>query len=77
MRYPCIYERAAQEHARDASLTEVSVRPSPLSATRRIVEAVFSFTNRNTDFTEKVFTRVDVSEEFPFLVTKLSPYYER
>jgi hypothetical protein len=31
---------------------------------------------RNTDFTEKFFSRLDVTEEFPFLVTKLSPYYE-
>ena len=26
---------------------------------------------------EKVLVRVDVTEEFPFLVTKLSPYYDR
>jgi hypothetical protein len=49
----------------------------PLSATRKIVEVIFSYTNRNTDFTEKFFVRVDVTEEFPFLVTKLSPYYDR
>jgi hypothetical protein len=26
---------------------------------------------------EKFFARVDVTELFPFLVTKLSPFYER
>jgi hypothetical protein len=26
---------------------------------------------------EKFFPRVDVTEEFPFLVTKMSPYYDR
>jgi hypothetical protein len=26
---------------------------------------------------EKFFVRVDVTEEFPFLVTRLSPYYDR
>jgi hypothetical protein len=26
---------------------------------------------------EKLFTRVDVTEKFPFLVTKMSPYYDR
>ena len=36
-----------------------------------------SHTNRNTDYTEKHFVRVDVTDEFPFLVTKLSPYYDR
>ena len=48
-----------------------------LSGVRRIVEVIFSFTNRQTDVTEKFFVRVDVTEEFPFLVTKLSPYYDR
>jgi hypothetical protein len=26
---------------------------------------------------EKFFARVDVTEEFPYLVTKMSPYYDR
>jgi PatG Domain len=77
LRYPAIYARAAEEFARDSSLTAVEVRPSPLSGTRNIVEAIFAYTNRNTDFTEKFFVRVDVTEEFPFLVSKLSPYYDR
>jgi hypothetical protein len=77
MRYPAIYATAANQFARNASLTSVDVRPSALGGTRRIVEVVFSFINRNTDVTEKFFTRVDVTEEFPFLVTKMSPYYER
>ena len=55
----------------------MEVRPSPLSSTRNIVDVIFSYTNRNTDFTEKFFVRVDVTEEFPFLVTKMSPYYDR
>ena len=33
--------------------------------------------NRATDVVEKQFLRVDVTEEFPFLVTRLSPYYDR
>jgi PatG C-terminal len=77
MRYPGIYAKTAEEFARDFSLTGVDVLPSPLSGTRKIVDVIFSYTNRNTDFTEKFFVRVDVTEEFPFLVTKLSPYYDR
>jgi len=77
MRYPGIYAKAAEEFGRDFSLTGVDVRPSPLSGTRRMMDAVFSYTNRNSDFTEKFFVRVDVTEEFPFLVTKISPYYDR
>jgi hypothetical protein len=36
-----------------------------LSGTRNIVEVVFAFTNRTTDFTKKSFVRVDVTEQFP------------
>jgi hypothetical protein len=77
VRYPNIYARAAEAFAADFSLTSVEVRPSPLSGIRKIVEVIFGFNNRNTDFAEKSFVRVDVTEEFPFLVTKLSPYYDR
>jgi cyclic patellamide precursor peptide PatG len=77
MRYPGIYAKAAEEFARDFSLTGVDVLPSPLTGTRKIVDVIFSYTNRNSDFTEKFFVRADVTEEFPFLVTKLSPYYDR
>ena len=77
MRYPAIYAKAAEEFGRDFSLTGVEVRPSPLSSTRNIVDVIFAYTNRNTDFTEKFFVRCDVTEEFPFLVTKMSPYYDR
>lgn len=77
MRYPGIYAKAAEGFARDFSLSGVEIRPTPLSSTRNIVDVIFAYTNRNTDFTEKFFVRVDVTEEFPFLVTKLSPYYDR
>jgi PatG Domain len=77
MRYPAIYAKAAEEFARDFSLTSVEVRTSALSGTRNIVDVIFAYTNRNTDFTEKFYVRVDVSEKFPFLVTKMSPYYDR
>jgi len=77
MRCAAIYATAAEQFARNASLTGVEVRPSALSFARRIVEVVFSFTHRATDVTEKFFTRVDITEEFPFLVTKMSPFYDR
>jgi hypothetical protein len=77
VRYPAIYALAAEAFGRNSSLTGVEVRPSRLSGVRRIVDVIFSFTSRETDVTEKFFVRVDVTEEFPFLVTKLSPYYDR
>jgi hypothetical protein len=77
IRYPALYAKAAEEFAQNSSLTAFEVRPSSLSVTRKIVEVIFSYTNRQTDVTEKFFVRVDVTEEFPFLVTKMSPYYDR
>jgi hypothetical protein len=43
----------------------------------RIFDVIFTYTYRETDVDERYFVRVDVSEEFPFLVTKMSPYYDR
>jgi hypothetical protein len=77
VRYPAIYATATDANARNLSLTAVEVQPSRLSSVRQIVNVVFSFTNRQTDVVEKFFVRVDVTEEFPFLVTKMSPYYDR
>ncbi|MGH9445645.1 MAG: hypothetical protein ACRD3O_07965 [Terriglobia bacterium] len=77
VRYPAIYAKVGECFGINCSLTALDVQPSALSSTRKIVDVVFSFTNRNTDVTEKFFCRVDVTEEFPFLVTKLSPYYDR
>jgi len=77
VRYPAIYATVAEAFGRNSSLTAVEVRPSDLSGARKVVKVVFSCTNRNTDVIEKYFCRVDVTEEFPFLVTKMSPYFDR
>jgi hypothetical protein len=77
MRYPAVYARAAEAFGDNFSMSDVQAYPSPLSSTRRVIEVVFSFTNRSTDFTESYSVRVDVTDEFPFLVTKLSPRYRR
>jgi len=77
VRYPEIYGTAAGRHRENSSLTAAEARPSRLSGVRNIVDVIFSYTNRSTDVMEKYFVRVDVTEEFPFLVTKLSPYYDR
>jgi hypothetical protein len=76
-RYHAIYATTADAHGRNSSLTAVEVRPSRLSGVRRIMDVILCFSNRQTDVVEKYFTRVDVTEEFPFLVTKMSPYYDR
>ena len=77
VRYPSIYARTAEAYRGNSSLTAVETRPSRLSGARKVLDVIFSYTHRQTDVTEKYFVRVDVTEEFPFLVTRLSPFYER
>lgn len=77
VRYPAIYAKAGECFAANSSLTGLDVQLSRLSGVRKIMDVIFSFTHRSTDVIEKFFCRVDVTEEFPFLVTKLSPYYDR
>ncbi len=76
LRDPGIYARVAECHARDLGLTAIEVRPWRLSALRKIVEVLLTFTHRKNEFVEKYCARVDVHEEFPFLVSKMAPYYE-
>jgi PatG Domain len=77
VRYPAIYATAAEAHGRNAALASVDVRPSRLSGMRKVVDVIFAFVNRATDVTEKFFVRVDVTEAFPFLVSKMAPFYDR
>jgi PatG C-terminal len=75
VRYQAIYSHTAAMFSRDYSLTAIEVQPSTLSGARKILEVVLTYTNRKTDVDDRYFIRVDVTNEFPFLVTKLSPYY--
>jgi PatG C-terminal len=77
VRYPAIYATAAEAFGRSCSLRAIDVRTSRLSSIRKIMDVIFVFTNRNTDVSDKFFVRVDVTEEFPFLVTKMASYYDR
>ncbi len=77
VRYPRIYAAATEQFQRNSSFTGVEVLLSRLTGSRSIVDVIFSYRHRETDVVEKQFVRVDVTEEFPFLVTKLGPYYDR
>jgi PatG C-terminal len=77
VRYPRIYAVSTEQYNRNFAFTGVQVTPSRLSGVRKIVDVVFSYTHRETDVVEKQFVRVDVTEQFPFLVTKMCPYYDR
>lgn len=77
VRYPDVYHKVAQADRDEASLASVDVRPLARSTTRKAVEVVFAFTHRRTNVTEKFAIGVDVEDEFPFLVSALSPYFDR
>lgn len=77
VRYPRMYAVATEQADRNFGFTGVEVLRSRLSGVRSIVDVVLSFRHRETDVPEKQFVRVDVTEEFPFLVTKMGPYYDR
>ncbi len=77
VRYDAIYATAAEAYGRNASLSGVEAHTSRLSGVRNIVDIVYAYTHRETDVTEKYMVRVDVTEEFPFLVTKMQTFFER
>ncbi|GAA4630417.1 hypothetical protein GCM10023196_055700 [Actinoallomurus vinaceus] len=77
MRYPEIYVRTARAFAEDFSLSGVDVRRSPLGGARTVVDCIFTYTSRRAGFTEKAAVSVDVTDELPFLVNRLSTYYDR
>ncbi|HSF51176.1 MAG TPA: hypothetical protein VLA74_10490, partial [Nitrososphaeraceae archaeon] len=77
VRYPGYYEKTTQMYEQESSLTNIEVRPSRLAGTRKILDCIFTYKNRKTDVDEKYFCRIDTTEMFPFLVTKMSYYYDR
>lgn len=77
VRYQAIYVKTAEMYGKNCSLDAVDVHPSRLTGTRKVMDVIFSYTHRQTDVKEKYFVRVDVTEEFPYLVSKMSPYLDR
>jgi hypothetical protein len=77
VRYDEIYHRTQLLQDENYSFTAVEVRPSRLSGARKIVDVIFSYENRANRVVQKWFTRVDVTEEFPFLVSPMQEYFER
>lgn len=80
LNYPDIYalkwSSGAAASGEALSFRGVDVRPSPLGGGRRIMDVIFNYTNPAGVMT-RFYTSVDVTGQFPFLVTKLQPYFER
>lgn len=77
LRYPAIFKLACEQHAKSSLLAGIEVRASRLSGARVILDVIFTYRNALSDVTDAFFCRVDVTEEFPFLATKLAPYFDR
>src|SRR5262249_51259536 len=78
LRYPAIYTRTAEDFGRNFTLASIDVAPSRLSGDlRQIVDVILRFTNRATGVVERYLVRVDVTGEFPFVLTGLTPYFTR
>jgi hypothetical protein len=76
LRYPEIYQLVTERLAAGGTLESVKVRPSPLGEHRRIVDVVLSFLDGRDGGYSRHYMRVDVTEEFPFLVSGVAPYVE-
>jgi hypothetical protein len=62
VRYPAIYAQTTDSFAQNFALSAVETRPSRLSGTRKIIDVIFSYTNRHTYVTVKYFVLFDVTE---------------
>jgi hypothetical protein len=67
------YHRTAAMYAENFRLSSLVARISPLSGPRTIVDVVFTYTNRETDFEESWMCRIDATGEWLFLVQGLQP----
>ena len=72
-RYPAVYNLSAERFSAGFSLMAIETAPSRLSSTRRLINVNFAFANRETQLPDRYSVRVDVTEEFPFLASTLTP----
>lgn len=77
VRYDEIYHRTQILQNENYSFTAVEVRHSRLSGARKVMDVIFSYENRGNKAVQKWYVRVDVTEEFPFLVSPIQEYFER
>ena len=76
VRYDEIYHRTQALQEDNYSFIGIEVLPSHLSGARKVVDVIFSYENRTNRSPQKWFVRVDVTGEFPFLVSPMQEYFE-
>jgi PatG C-terminal len=78
VRYDEIYNRTQLMEDENFTLASIDVRPSRLTGARKVLDVIFSYENLGANrATQKWFVRVDVTEEFPFLVSPMQQYFDR
>ena len=77
VRYPTIYARAAEAFAGQSRTDQRGRTALAVERHAQHRRGHLLVHPSHHGLSEKSFVRVDVTEEFPFLVTKLSPYYDR
>jgi hypothetical protein len=77
-RYPQVYGLVAEKQQQGMRFDGLETQPSRLSESGgRLVNVVFKFSDRSTEAPEKYYVRVDVSGKYPFLASRLAPFYDR
>jgi hypothetical protein len=66
VQHPGIFVAAA-ERGGNAILDSIETRVAEAASSRRVVTVILTFINRSTGVPERLFARVDVTEEWPFL----------
>jgi hypothetical protein len=73
--------RELRERTAGSSAIRVALIDGPVDLGHAALHAgrirdVFTYTHRQTDVPDRYFVRMDVTEEFPFLASKLAPFFE-
>jgi hypothetical protein len=76
LRYPNVYHAVLQAYREGKMLVGVDARHSHHAGARRVVSVRLTFRHHRTDVTERYHCLVDVTEVFPFLVTRLQPTFD-
>jgi len=75
VRDPLIYHELWQKQEAGFLLTDAKVRPSRLTNLRKVMDVIFCYSHKQSGVVQKSMVRIDVTEEFPFIASELSPYY--
>ena len=78
-RFPEVYSQANQMinptgNQSSYFLKSIHTKPSNLEGNRRITDAIFSFQQFDTSEEKSFYCSIDVSGQFPFLVTPIRPF---